>query len=79
MREGRGEQFASLGTGSIVAFPAPACAIGSMVVTTGRIVQRRIHPIVKTDGAFASNQFPQSFGKRIRQAEIYLIVRTSDR
>mgnify|MGYP003286631173 CR=1 FL=1 len=53
--ESRCEEFASLRTRAIVAFPAPSLEIRSLIITTGGIVKRRPHPIVKCDGTFASN------------------------
>src|SRR5689334_21874915 len=53
-----GKQLTALGTGAIVAFPAPAFPIRALIVAAARIVQRRLHPIVKSNTPFTSNQFP---------------------
>ena len=48
-RESGRKQLAALRTRAIVAFPAPTLAIRSLIITAGRIVERRLHPIVKSD------------------------------
>src|SRR5687767_14063806 len=56
--ESRGEELATLGTGAIVAFPPPALEIRSFVVTSGFVVESRVHPIVKSDRPAKTNLFP---------------------
>src|SRR5690242_21859332 len=51
-RQSGSKERAALRTRAIVAFPAPAREIRSLVVTAGGIVKRRLHPIVKRDRTF---------------------------
>src|ERR1051325_4164484 len=54
----RSKQLTALWTRAIVACPAPAFSIRTLIIATVRIVERRLHPIVKSDTAFTSNYFP---------------------
>src|SRR5690242_13213297 len=50
-----GKQLTAFGTGAIVAFSTPALPIRALIVAAARIVQRRPHPIVKSNSPFTSN------------------------